>query len=52
TGGVAKNSGVKYALEQELGTEIIVPTDIDPQLIGALGAALIAEDLLKAGTTK
>jgi len=50
TGGVAKNSGVKYALEKELGTSIIIPADIDPQLIGALGAALIAEDMLKAKT--
>jgi len=49
TGGVAKNIGVKEALEKELNTEIIVPTDIDPQLIGALGAALFAQDIMKRG---
>lgn len=42
TGGVAKNSGVKKALEQVLGLEIIVPEE--PQIVGALGAALISED--------
>jgi len=41
TGGVAKNAGVKYWLEKELGMEIIV-TD-EPQIMGALGAALIAQ---------
>ncbi len=49
TGGVAKNIGVKEALEKELNTEIMVPTDIDPQLIGALGAALFAQDIIKRG---
>jgi predicted CoA-substrate-specific enzyme activase len=39
TGGVAKNVAVKNYLEQELGFEIIKPSD--PQIIGALGAALI-----------
>ena len=42
TGGVAKNIGVKKALEEELKEGVVVPTEIDPQLIGALGAALIA----------
>jgi predicted CoA-substrate-specific enzyme activase len=41
TGGVAKNIGVKRALEQELGIDIVVPDE--PQIIGALGAALLAE---------
>lgn len=41
TGGVAKNQGVIKALEQELGVEIIVPEN--PQIMGALGAALLAE---------
>jgi activator of 2-hydroxyglutaryl-CoA dehydratase len=40
TGGVARNMGVKSALEREIGREIWVPPD--PQLVGALGAALIA----------
>lgn len=37
-GGVAKNSGVKAALEKELGLELVVPPE--PQITGALGAAL------------
>lgn len=41
TGGVAKNIGVKRALEGELGIDIVVPEE--PQITGALGAALIAE---------
>ncbi|UCE97578.1 MAG: 2-hydroxyglutaryl-CoA dehydratase [Dehalococcoidia bacterium] len=45
TGGVAKNIGVRNALENDLSTEVIIPSDIDPQLVGALGAALIAKDL-------
>ncbi len=44
TGGVAKNSGVVTALQQELGVDIVLPPDIDSQLVGALGAALIARD--------
>ena len=40
TGGVAKNSGVKSALEKQLGEKITIPPR--PQLTGALGAALIA----------
>ncbi len=41
-GGVAWNSAVKKALEQELGFEILVPDN--PQITGALGAALIASN--------
>ena len=40
TGGVAKNVGVKRALVNEFGVDIIVPEE--PQIIGALGAALLA----------
>lgn len=40
TGGVAKNIGVKQALENRFGTDITVPEE--PQIIGALGAALFA----------
>lgn len=43
-GGVAKNPGVKKALEKELGFKIDVPEN--PQITGALGAALIAYDNL------
>jgi predicted CoA-substrate-specific enzyme activase len=37
-GGVAKNAGIKAALEKEVGTELRVP--FEPQITGALGAAL------------
>lgn len=40
TGGVAKNQGVRAALEEHSGHLLVVPPE--PQLTGALGAALIA----------
>lgn len=40
TGGVAKNTGVVRALEEKLGQKIHIPQE--PQICGALGAALIA----------
>ncbi len=40
TGGVAKNVGMKQALEDEIGLEISVPDE--PQITGALGAAILA----------
>jgi predicted CoA-substrate-specific enzyme activase len=42
TGGVAKNAGVVKALEDNLGSKILVPKE--PLLSGALGAALIAKE--------
>ncbi|KKM10896.1 2-hydroxyglutaryl-CoA dehydratase [Clostridiales bacterium PH28_bin88] len=42
TGGVAKNRGIVKALEGKLGTTIVVPPE--PQLVGALGAALLAHE--------
>jgi len=45
TGGVAKNGGMFRALERALG-ESIVPMPADPQINGALGAAVIG---LQAG---
>lgn len=42
TGGVAKNAGVVKALERRLKGRISIAPD--PQIIGALGAALIARD--------
>jgi len=46
TGGVARNTGVKKYLEEEFEREFLVPEE--PQMIGALGAALIAQaQLLK-----
>jgi predicted CoA-substrate-specific enzyme activase len=43
TGGVAKNQGVVRALENRLGVKLFIPPE--PQIIGALGAALLARDL-------
>ncbi len=43
TGGVAKNQGVARALEERLGVKLYIPPE--PQIIGALGAALLAKDL-------
>ncbi len=40
-GGVAKNIAVKKFLEDELGFEIVTPDQ--PELTGAIGAALIAQ---------
>jgi len=41
TGGVAKNVGMKQALEDEIGLEILTPEE--PQIMGALGAAILAK---------
>ena len=49
TGGVAKNSGVIGAFRNELNIDVVVPSNMDPQLVGALGAALIAQEMLKSG---
>ncbi|PWR71269.1 acyl-CoA dehydratase activase [Methanospirillum lacunae] len=42
SGGVAKNEGMRRALADAFNKPIIVP-NFDPQIIGALGAARIAE---------
>jgi predicted CoA-substrate-specific enzyme activase len=44
TGGVAFNEGVVKELEKKLGAPIIVPEN--PQIVGALGAALLASEIL------
>lgn len=44
TGGVAKNDGVVQALEKILGVKIRRVRKADPQIAGALGAALFALD--------
>lgn len=42
TGGVAKNAGVVHAIEGKLGEKLLIPPE--PQITGALGAALLARD--------
>jgi len=48
TGGVAKNIGVVSVLEKILGIRIKRTRKADPQLAGALGAALIAREKIQA----
>lgn len=43
TGGVARNKNMRNTLAKVLGSEVVVPEE--PQMIGALGAALVAESL-------
>jgi predicted CoA-substrate-specific enzyme activase len=47
TGGVAKNVGMVAALQKELKTTMLIPPD--PQVVGALGAALLAQKALAEG---
>lgn len=51
TGGVAKNVGVRTELENLLKVKIR-KLRIDPQIVGALGAAVFAEERLKKGGRK
>ncbi len=44
TGGVAKNQGVFAALEEALRVRIKILDNVDPQIMGALGAALYAQE--------
>jgi len=48
TGGVAKNIGVVTCLERRSGVKSR-QLPVDPQLIGALGAALLAEEKVQSG---
>ncbi|MBI5501736.1 MAG: hypothetical protein HY907_15940 [Deltaproteobacteria bacterium] len=43
TGGIAKNVGVVRRLERALGVEARIPAE--PQIVGALGAAIFAREL-------
>lgn len=63
TGGIAKNEGVVRRIEKELGIKIAEQVwanaqyrkrhyPFDPQLAGAIGAALFAHELLKVGRAK
>jgi (R)-2-hydroxyacyl-CoA dehydratese activating ATPase len=44
TGGVAKNSGVVAGLKNVLNIDIVELNGVDPQIVGALGAALFARE--------
>ena len=46
TGGAGQNSGVADAIQKELGVPLVVARE--PQLTGALGAALLAyEEMMR-----
>ncbi|MEA1958257.1 MAG: acyl-CoA dehydratase activase [Chloroflexota bacterium] len=47
TGGVAKNAGVKKALETALANGMAIEVPEEPQIIGALGAALLANEAIE-----
>ena len=44
TGGVAKNAAVVKSLSEVLGVEFVSLGNVDPQIVGALGAALFAKE--------
>jgi bzd-type benzoyl-CoA reductase Q subunit len=50
TGGIAKNIGVVTRIEKEIGAKA-VEIKPDPQIVGALGAAIFARDLLLKSRT-
>lgn len=50
SGGVAKNVGMHKALEETLEKKIVITRE-DPQLVGALGAALLARERYLAKNT-
>jgi predicted CoA-substrate-specific enzyme activase len=45
TGGIAKNIGMVKSLERKLGMGLLIPDE--PQIMGALGAALFAQDCVQ-----
>jgi predicted CoA-substrate-specific enzyme activase len=50
TGGVAKNQGIVEALKELFRMPINVPEE--PQMVGALGAAICARDMVRSGKAK
>ena len=52
TGGQSKNIGLVKRLEKELGFEALKPGDLDPQIAGAMGAALFAKAFIQKSRKK
>ena len=52
SGGVAKNIGMKAVLEETLKARIVTLDTFDPQLVGALGAAIFARELAARAQTR
>lgn len=50
TGGVAMNGGLVKILEDELGFRVLVPEK--PQLVAALGAAVVAQESIEKGINR
>ena len=50
SGGISKNIGVVRRVEQKLGTTSRIC--FEPQVVGALGAALFARDFLERQASK
>jgi predicted CoA-substrate-specific enzyme activase len=50
TGGCAKNVGLVRALERKIGYPVLVPPE--PLLTGAIGAAIIAEEMVRQAIDK
>jgi benzoyl-CoA reductase subunit A len=48
TGGIAKNEGIVSRIERELGVKALKPKN-DPQLAGAIGAAIIGTEAVTSG---
>ena len=48
TGGGAKNVGVRRGLERKLGMKLVSLPE-DPQIVGALGAAVLAAEEARGG---
>lgn len=46
TGGLAKNIGIVNRIEKELGTQALPSKTGDPQIVGAIGAALFAAEIV------
>ena len=49
TGGVAKNTGVVSRIERELGIKVLPVNKGDPQIAGAVGAAILASEMATSG---
>jgi len=49
TGGVAKNNGIASRIERELEIKALPATKGDPQIAGAVGAAILATEMVTSG---
>jgi predicted CoA-substrate-specific enzyme activase len=45
TGGVAKNNGIVSRIERETGIKALTAKNSDPQIVGAVGAAVLAAEM-------